>query len=134
MAFARTYLADESQRIKGKDFWSCAAKSLHFPRDLPRAPNMTDSPPQATVVIVTKNRKDDLRRALSSTFMQSGVTFDVLVFDDASTDGTLQMVREEFPQARLHLSEVSTGHIVHRNRGTELARSPIVVIIDDDSA
>lgn len=100
---------------------------------------MSDSPPiiaspQATVVIVTKNRKDDLRRALTSTFMQTGVTFDVLVFDDASTDGTPDMVRAEFPQARLHLSDVSTGHIVHRNRGTELARSPIVAIIDDDSA
>jgi GT2 family glycosyltransferase len=92
------------------------------------------APPQATVVIVTKNRKDDLRRALTSTFIQSGVTFDVLVFDDASTDGTPEMVRAEFPQARLHVAEVSTGHIVHRNRGTELARSPIVVIIDDDSA
>ena len=100
---------------------------------------MSESPalqalPQATVVIVTKNRKEDLRRALRSTFMQTGVTFDVLVFDDASTDGTPDMVRADFPEARLHLSEVSTGYIVHRNRGTELARSPIVVIIDDDSA
>ena len=83
------------------------------------APTMSEPPPQATVVIVTKNRKDDLRRALASTFRQAGVTFDVLVFDDASTDGTPDMVRTEFPQARLHVAEVSTGHIVHRNRGTE---------------
>ena len=83
---------------------------------------MSETAPQATVVIVTKNRKDDLRRALTSTYTQSDVTFDVIVFDDASTDGTPDIVRAEFPQARLHVAEVSTGHIVHRNRGTELAQ------------
>jgi GT2 family glycosyltransferase len=87
----------------------------------------------ATVVIVTHNRKAELRRALRSAVAQRG-RIEVLVFDDASTDGTPQMVRDEFPQVRLYVSEKSTGHIVHRNRGVRAARAPFVVIIDDDAA
>lgn len=95
---------------------------------------MPEPTPQATLVIVTKNRRDDLRRALTSVFAQTGATFEVLVFDDASTDGTPDVVRNEFPQARLHVSPTSTGHIVHRNRGVELAAAPVVMVIDDDAA
>lgn len=98
---------------------------------------MTSPPttiPDATVLIVTKNRKDDLRRALASVLTQTGATIELLVFDDASTDGTPQMVRDEFPQAALHVVEKSEGHIGHRTRGTLMARAPVVIIIDDDSA
>jgi GT2 family glycosyltransferase len=95
---------------------------------------MADTAPQATVLIVTKNRKDDLRRALASTFAQTGASIEVIVFDDGSTDGTAEVVRAEFHQVQLHWVEKSVGYIVHRNRGTELAKAPVVVVIDDDSA
>jgi GT2 family glycosyltransferase len=95
---------------------------------------MSDRHPEATILIVTKNRKEDLRRALVSVFTQRGAVLEVLVFDDASTDDTPQMVRDEFPQAKLLVAEHSTGHIGHRTRGTMIAAAPVVVIIDDDTA
>ncbi|MGH7177328.1 MAG: glycosyltransferase family 2 protein [Tepidisphaeraceae bacterium] len=98
------------------------------------SPDSAGVAPQATVVIVTKNRRDDLRRALASVLAPRGVVLEILVFDDASTDDTPEMVQSEFPQARLHAAQVSTGHIVHRNRGVQMSAAPIVVIIDDDAA
>ena len=90
------------------------------------------SPFLATIVITTKNRKEELVRALRSCLIQS-VAVEILVIDDGSTDGTSEMIRSDFPTVRLERSEVSLGLIVQRNRGANLARSPVVISIDDDA-
>lgn len=92
-------------------------------------------PPLATIVITTKNRKDDLALALQSCVAQEGFAdgrIEVLVIDDGSDDGTSEMVRTRFPGVRLHREEKSQGLIVERNRGARLAEAPIVVSLDDD--
>ena len=87
----------------------------------------------ATVVITTRNRRDDLRTALASAVGQRAAP-QVLVIDDASTDGTAEMVRAEFPTVGVERSEVSLGYIVQRNRGGELAWGDVIFSIDDDAA
>jgi glycosyltransferase involved in cell wall biosynthesis len=51
----------------------------------------------ASVVISTKNRKDELRNAITSCLSQS-VPVEVVVFDDGSENGTSEVVRQDFPQ------------------------------------
>jgi glycosyltransferase involved in cell wall biosynthesis len=87
---------------------------------------------QATVVITTKNRREDLLKAVASALSQTARP-EVLVIDDGSTDGTSEAVASEFPSARLYRSEQSLGYIAQRNRGAEMARNPIVFSIDDDA-
>lgn len=87
---------------------------------------------RATIIIPTKNRKDDLRRAIISCLNQT-VLFEVLVIDDGSTDGTAEMVKREFPTVTLHRDEVSQGPAVQRNRGVRMASGEIVFSIDDDA-
>lgn len=89
--------------------------------------------PVSTVVIATKNRLDDLRVAVASALTQS-VPVEVLVMDDGSTDGTAQAIEREFPAVTVHRTENSTGYIVKRNLGAELATTPFVFSIDDDAA
>jgi GT2 family glycosyltransferase len=88
--------------------------------------------PDATIVIVTYNRKEDLRRAVASALQQDG-DLEVLVLDDCSTDGTGEMVQSEFPAARYIRAEENVGYIVHRNRAADLAKGPILISIDDDA-
>src|SRR5690349_11726781 len=90
------------------------------------------SAPRASVIITTKNRKEELRNALASV-MQQSIPLEVIVIDDGSTDGTSDLVRAEFPAARLHRSETSRGLIVQRNVGATLATTPILFSIDDDA-
>ncbi len=91
------------------------------------------SRPQCSVVLATKNRKDELRRALESAMMQT-VTPEIVVFDDGSTDGTSEMVRGEFPGVKLGRSERSVGSVVNRNRAVREATGRIIISIDDDAA
>jgi glycosyltransferase involved in cell wall biosynthesis len=90
------------------------------------------SAPAATIVITTKDRKEDLREALCTALAQTA-DVEVLVIDDGSGDGTADMVRTEFPQVRLERSEQSLGLVEQRNRAARLASAPILVSIDDDA-
>lgn len=87
---------------------------------------------QATVVITTKNRREDLLKAVASAWSQTARP-EVLVIDDGSTDGTSETVAREFPSVRLHRSEQSLGLIAQRNRGARMARNPILFSMDDDA-
>lgn len=95
--------------------------------------NPTRSDLTASIVITTKNRKEDLRVALASALEQRSVK-EILVIDDGSTDGTADLVRAEFPTVRLERFHVSSGYIVQRNRGARLATGSVIVSMDDDAA
>ena len=88
--------------------------------------------PRATVVITTKDRREELREALPLVLAQTEPV-EVLVIDDGSADGTAEMVERDFPAVRLERSPQSLGLIAQRTRAAGLASSPIVVSIDDDA-
>lgn len=88
--------------------------------------------PQATIVITTRNRKEDLRRALDSAFAQT-LPVEVIVTDDASDDGTADMVAAEFPAARVLRSEVCVGLIAQRTLAARSATTNHIFSIDDDA-
>jgi GT2 family glycosyltransferase len=93
---------------------------------------MSSVPAQATVVITTKNRKDELRNAIVSALAQT-IRPEVLVMDNGSTDGTTELVRSQFPEVRIEQSKHSLGYIRQRNRAAQLASHPFVFSIDDDA-
>lgn len=88
--------------------------------------------PICTVVITSKNRKQELEDAVASVLTQN-VPLELIVIDDASTDGTEEMIAAKFPQIRYEKAPESRGYIVQRNRGALMARTPLIVSIDDDA-
>jgi glycosyltransferase involved in cell wall biosynthesis len=86
----------------------------------------------ATVVITTRNRKNDLHKAILSANDQS-VPIELLVMDDASTDGTFEMVKAEFPNAIIVRSDYCKGLIVQRNMAAKLANGDVIFSLDDDA-
>jgi glycosyltransferase involved in cell wall biosynthesis len=91
------------------------------------------SSPRATVLISTKNRRDELCHTVESAVRQRPPC-EILVVDDGSTDGTAEEIARRFPQVRCLHHATSAGYIVRRNEGAEAASAPIVVSIDDDAA
>lgn len=85
-----------------------------------------------SVVVTTRNRRDDLRTCLQSVQTQD-VPLELIVIDDASTDGTAEMVKTEFPAARLIVHQQLHGLIRGRNEAARIATGDVVVSLDDDA-
>lgn len=86
---------------------------------------------RATIAITTKNRKEELGQALASALIQNAD--EILVWDDGSTDGTAEWVREHFPKVQLIRSEESIGLINARNELAKRATGDLIFSIDDDA-
>ena len=87
----------------------------------------------ATIVIVTRNRCEDVLRAVRSAVVQEYAPLEVVVYDDASTDRTTELIRREFPDVHVTRNEEQVGYIVLRNRGFREGVGDVVFSIDDDA-
>lgn len=84
------------------------------------------------MVIATRNRCHDTLVAIESALAQD-CPVEVLVYDDASDDGTTEAIARRHPDVRLFRNAQRTGYIVNRNRGFRDARAPVVFSLDDDA-
>jgi GT2 family glycosyltransferase len=87
-------------------------------------------------VVVTYNRQDLLVEALSAVQAQSRAPDLVIVVDNASTDGTADMVRGRFPSVRLATAQRNTGGAGGFAYGLALAladAADLVWLMDDDT-
>jgi glycosyltransferase involved in cell wall biosynthesis len=92
--------------------------------------------PSISVVIATYGRKADCRRAVTSALEGELEPVEVLVCDDASTDGTEEEIRawaEEEPRLTyLRLAQNHGGPCPARNAGIRSARGDWIAVLDDD--
>ena len=76
-----------------------------------------------SALIVTYHCREAARACLESLYEHAGdVALEVIVIDNASGDGTVEMVREEFPQARLLALAENVGFARAVNVAAEEAR------------
>jgi GT2 family glycosyltransferase len=88
-------------------------------------------PLTASISILNYQRRDALRRALDAARAQHGVVLDILAVDNASTDGSAEMVRDEFPDVRLVQLPDNIGAAA-RNAGVAAAKGDVVFTLDND--
>lgn len=88
--------------------------------------------PKASIVIVTRNRKERAKLAVESALSQQGDN-EVLAMDDGSTDGTSEYLSGIFPAARVVKFDQQAGYIVRRTQGGKLATGDVLFSIDDDA-
>jgi GT2 family glycosyltransferase len=70
------------------------------------------------IVILNYNTRDLLRKCLQTVYASQGdLAISVCVVDNASSDGSAEMVRSQFPQATLIASEINGGYSYGNNLG-----------------
>lgn len=89
--------------------------------------------PRFTIVITTHSRRAELLRALESCVAQAYHDREILVYDDASSDGTSAAVRRLYPEVRLLTVPERRGLIVGRNAAAREASGRLIVSLDDDA-
>src|ERR687888_2553836 len=80
-----------------------------------------------SVVVVTYNALPWVERCLESVR-----PYETIVVDHGSTDGTLELVRERFPQARL-IEEENRGLGAGSNAGMRLASGDYFLLLNSDA-
>ncbi len=87
-----------------------------------------------SVVIVSYNARDFLRRCLTSIYEHTrGPSFEVVVVDNASRDGTPEMVAADFPQVTLLRRSSNAGFATAANEGLQTARGDAFLVLNPDS-
>jgi GT2 family glycosyltransferase len=84
-----------------------------------------------TIAILNYQRRDALRRALTAAREQRWPALEIIAVDNASTDGSQQMVREEFPDVHLVALPENVAAAA-RNEGVRAAKGDIVFTLDND--
>jgi GT2 family glycosyltransferase len=90
-------------------------------------------PPSLSIMIATRNRVGELVKTLESCLALPWRPLEILVADDASTDGTSEVVRARFPSVRLIRPGRNVGSVAARNLIVREARGDYVLGLDDDS-
>ncbi|MBR1638758.1 MAG: glycosyltransferase [Treponema sp.] len=68
-----------------------------------------------------------MRNCLKSIFEHTkDIFFEVIVSDNGSTDGSVEMIKTEFPQVVLIENNVNLGFCVANNRGLDIAKGKYI--------
>lgn len=88
--------------------------------------------PTVSLVIVSYNVREHLRRCLRSAFASRDVTLEVIVVDNGSRDGSADTVAKEFPQVRLVRLPENRGYAAANNVGLVECRGSYVLLLNPD--
>jgi GT2 family glycosyltransferase len=87
-----------------------------------------------SIVIICWNDLSDIGKCLESVYREtSAIEFEVIVTDNASTDGSVPYVRSHFPQVRLVENQSNRGYGAGNNAGFRAALGEYVLILNPDT-
>lgn len=86
-----------------------------------------------SIIIVNWNTRKRLRECLRSVFASDGITnFEVFVVDNASSDGSAEMVEKEFSQAQLIKNKINLGFAAANNQAIKRVQGSCVLLLNPD--
>ncbi|NOX90112.1 MAG: glycosyltransferase, partial [Calditrichaeota bacterium] len=87
-----------------------------------------------SVIIVNFNVREFLEQALDSVRRAlKDIPSEVIVVDNASVDGSVQMIRQRFPQVILIENKENVGFSAANNQGLDIARGKFMVLLNPDT-
>jgi len=87
--------------------------------------------PEISVIIPTYNRRAMVREAIASVLAQRDASFELIVADDGSTDGTWNDLLKPQPHVRA-IRTAHRGPAAARNRGLAAAEGRLIAFLDSD--
>jgi O-antigen biosynthesis protein len=89
---------------------------------------------ELSIIIVSWNVKDLLRKCLASVEMNKNIIdLEVFVVDNASHDGSAEMVKQEFPWVKLTASKENLGFAKGNNLAIKQATGEYVLLLNPDT-
>ena len=88
---------------------------------------------KSTIVIPNYNGIKYIQACLESLYGGTAKEFEVIVVDNASTDGSMELVRDQFPGVRLIVNRENTGFSHAVNQGIRASTTPYVILLNNDT-
>lgn len=89
---------------------------------------------ELSIIIPEFNTKKLLYNCLNSIFVQTKkIKFEVIVVDNASTDGSVSMIKNKFPQVRLIVNKKNLGYAKANNQGIRIAKGKYILLLNSDT-
>ena len=89
---------------------------------------------EVSIIIVNWNGRQHLETCLSAVAAQQGVTFETILVDNGSTDGSVEFVRARFPAVRVVPLAENRGFAGGNNAGAREARGTYLAFLNNDTA
>lgn len=89
--------------------------------------------PALSVIIVNWNVRELLRACLDALAKTTATAHQTIVVDNASADGSVEMLRADFPEITLIASSDNLGFVAGCEAGYALATAPLVLLLNPDT-
>jgi len=87
-----------------------------------------------SICIVNWNVKDLLKACLGSIYTNTkDISFEVIVVDNNSSDGSVQMIKSDFPQVKIIENKINAGFTKANNQAIKIAQGRHVMILNPDT-
>ncbi|MZH03043.1 MAG: glycosyltransferase family 2 protein [Nitrospinae bacterium] len=87
-----------------------------------------------SIIIGSFNKREILLDCLTSVYSQTdGISFEVIVVDNASRDGTPEVVSEKFPDVRLIRNDLNKGFSAANNQGIRESAGKWIAFLNPDA-
>lgn len=89
--------------------------------------------PRVSVIMPSYNKEKYIARSITSILNQTYRDFELLIIDDASTDGSVEIIRSfDDERIRFYQNEENVGMAANRNIGIEKAEGEFIALLDAD--
>jgi GT2 family glycosyltransferase len=89
--------------------------------------------PDLSIIIGTYNTRDLTKMAIDSIIKQTkDVNLEIIVVDDASKDGTFELLKKSFPNIILIRNKINLRYCKTYNKGTRLAKGRYIIHLNSD--
>ena len=89
--------------------------------------------PDVSVIILNWNTRDMLADCLDTLAQQSGnLSLEIIVVDNASSDGSRELLPKEFPLVRLIVNTANLGFPAANNQGASMAAGRFLLFLNPD--
>jgi len=88
---------------------------------------------KVSIIIATHNRKNELIECLNSLKKQTYPNYEIVIIDNNSTDGTRELILNEYPETRLFCNKNNLSLCKPRNFGVAKSLGSYLWFLDSDS-
>lgn len=91
-----------------------------------------NSNPLISIIIVTYNGILYVSECLDSIICQTYKNFEIVVVDNSSSDGTIELIETQYPQVKLVVNKVNSGYSGGCSQGLEYACGDYIALVNQD--